>query len=307
MKIVHRQNVETRKHEVALIFGLGLVGNAIASMVCQRAESEVLDVPFDWRDAAARREQFSRIEAVIDNAPIEKISTVWAAGISGFGSTDEDLEVETSLLAEILDFVAGLRDRFQNADQEFHLISSAGGLFEGIVQCGADATPNPLRPYGVGKLRQEALVRERVDEQTRRRIYRLNSVHGYAPNGRIGLITALINNGLQGKTTKIFGGLNTLRDYVWSDDIARFVSDCIHMPSPALEEIYLMANGRPVSMYEMITIVEEAIQAQLYLQIDPHPSNSSDMSYLRSALPAGWSPTSLLTGVSSVARSIRRA
>jgi UDP-glucose 4-epimerase len=213
---------------------------------------------------------------------------------------------ETGLLAEVLDLSGALRTRAPDARHAVHLLSSAGGLFEGQTFCDAASLPAPLRPYGAGKLRQEALARA-LAPGTRVEIYRPSSVYGVSRSGRVGLVTALIGNALRGATTRIVGHAGTLRDYVHAEDVGRFLAARVAAAeAPGPPAIHLLARGRPAAMTEVIAHVERALDARLRLQFDPAPGNARDMSFRPSALPAGWSQVDLGTGIAQVARRLRQ-
>ena len=298
MRFLRWQDEQGR--QAAVIFGLGVVGQAIERALRRMTAAHSRRLPFDWGDAAQRAEALEKLEAEIGG---DRLAVIWAAGRSGFGSGPEELRAETALLDEVLAFAARQRRARPAVETSFHLVSSAGGLFEGIAPCGPETAPRPLRPYGEGKLVQECRLAEAGVGSAC--IYRLSSVYGYAPGGRVGLITALIRNALQARRTHIFGGLNTIRDYVLADDVGRFIARQAAGPLHPGTETFLLASARPVVMFEMIALVERTVSVPLLLQFDPHPSNARDISFLPSALPRNWSPSPLVTGVVQVARQIR--
>jgi UDP-glucose 4-epimerase len=60
---------------------------------------------------------------------------------------------ETAIVAELIAMAETLRHDGRPVD--FHMMSSAGGLFESQTHCSEHSIPRPLRPYGTGKLMQE--------------------------------------------------------------------------------------------------------------------------------------------------------
>ena len=144
----------------------------------------------------------------------------------------------------------------------------------------------------------------------RRHVYRPSSVYGATRSKRVGLVTALISNAMQGKTTRIFGNPNTLRDYVLADDIGHYLARRIVDPEPASDpppgaKTFLLASGRSASVFEVIERIRERVERPLLLQFDPHPSNVRDMSFLPSALPTDWQATSLASGISRIVTHLR--
>ena len=288
-----------------LLFGLGLIGGAVDRALRLRFEAEGRDFPYDWHDAGLRQAQRADIGAALPDAG--RLALVWTGGQSGFGSTDADMAQETAIVAELIAMAQALRHDDRPVD--FHMMSSAGGLFESQTHCSEHSIPRPLRPYGTGKLMQEQALAQAAGLD-RRHVYRPSSVYGVTRSKRVGLVTALISNAMQGKTTRIFGNPNTLRDYVLADDIGHYLARRIVDPEPAPDHppgamTFLLASGRSASVFEVIERIRERIERPLLLQFDPHPSNVRDMSFLPSALPADWQPTPLASGISRIVTFLR--
>ena len=288
-----------------LLFGLGLIGGAVDRALRLRFEAEGRDFPYDWHDAGLRQAQRADIGAALPDAG--RLALVWTGGQSGFGSTDADMAQETAIVAELIAMAQTLRQAGRPVD--FHMMSSAGGLFESQTHCSEHSIPRPLRPYGTGKLMQEQALAQAAGLD-RRHVYRPSSVYGVTRSKRVGLVTALISNAMQGRTTRIFGNPNTLRDYVLADDIGHYLARRIVDPEPAPDHppgamTFLLASGRSASVFEVIERIRERIERPLLLQFDPHPSNVRDMSFLPSALPADWQPTPLASGISRIVTFLR--
>jgi len=282
-----------------LLFGIGLIGGALERELRVRFKARATDLPYDWNDPDLRRQQRTTILASAGDA--ERIVVVWTGGRSGFGSTEAEMRQEAAVVGELI----GLAERLQpGRTVDFHMLSSAGGLFEGQTHCSSASRSRPLRPYGAGKLAQEAAL-ARASALDRRCIYRPSSVYGAGRSRRAGLITTLIANALSGRTTRISGNLNTLRDYVLADDIGRYMARTIMERAGPAEQVLLLASGRPASIFEVIERVRERVERPLLLQLDAHPSNVRDMSFLPSALPAGWRAASLVSGISQTVALIR--
>lgn len=290
-----------------LTFGSGLIGSAITRSLRAIPGGSEEVFPFDWMMPRPDGQTEAILQASARHAPC-RVSVVWAAGASGFGSDDAAMAKETALLQETYDLAMQISRAMPKALIDYHLISSAGGLFEGQRLCGPDAVPAPLRPYGTGKLIQETLMTKAIAETTtgRLRIYRPSSVYGYTTGSRQGLFSALIRHALAGHPARIVGALTTMRDYVFAPDIGQFVAQIVLDPGPARHQIHLLAHGCPTSLFEAIHLVEAALNRSLYLQIDPRPQNARHMSFRPSALPAQWQPTSLPVGIARLVADIRK-
>lgn len=303
MKLIQWRRGETTG--LALLFGTGLIGGKIARELDRHA-IEARDMPYDWSDRGQRTQERREIlTAVSAVAPPGRVSVIWAAGRSGFGSSSQEMDAETLLLEELLQLANALAERLPEASHAFHLVSSSGGLFEGQRSCGADARPAPLRPYGDGKLAQEnALIA--LAPKIHRRIYRPSSVYGFSRRGRAGLIPTLMVNTLKGRPSFIMGDLATLRDYVLAEDVGNFIASHVLSPGRNRMEVNLLAQARPASIFEVMRLVERSLGQRLILRVDAHPENARHMSFLPGATPRDWRPTALSVGISMTARLLRQ-
>jgi UDP-glucose 4-epimerase len=84
------------------------------------------------------------------------------------------------------------------------------------------AIPNPISPYGVGKLTCENYVRIFSDFYGMKyTILRFANVFGpkQYPKGEAGVIPIFINKMLSGKTSNLYGDGNQIRDYIFVEDV----------------------------------------------------------------------------------------
>jgi nucleoside-diphosphate-sugar epimerase len=302
----------TAAPEVVLLFGSGLIGGAIASVV-QRVGVGVVARRFDWSWPRPDPAQVRAVEAAAMEALAARegagVTVIWAAGRSGFGSGPDDMAGEFVALEHVLQTARRVGAALPPDQRAFVHVSSAGGLFEGQVACGLDTEPVPLRPYGHGKLAQEDRVR--ADEDLGRRlILRPSSVYGYTPGARRGLVAAFVTAAVQQRHATIFGSLTTLRDYVYAPDVGHFVAMRLLRPasdrSGVSTETCFLASARPASIFEIVRLVEGCLGKTLTLRIDPRPDNARNTSFLPSVLPEGFRPTRLQEGVALTAGTIIR-
>jgi UDP-glucose 4-epimerase len=300
---------------IVAIFGLGLIGRSISTQLNRIADFQTQHFRFSWDDVADRFHESNVIADYILAAVTRssgrllessKLDIVWAAGKSGFGSKPKEADDELAAFCDVLSLTERLRSHISNANMVFHHMSSAGGLFEGQRHVERGSIPTPQRPYGVAKLQQELLLETRC-QGVEKLIYRPSSVYGFAGNGvRLGLINALLQNMTRSNVSNIYGDADTIRDYILASDIGRFVAQRLTQQSRG-SDIFLLASGRPSSMLEIIKKVELASGRKLYLHFNAISSNSSHMSFGPNALPCGWHPTDLTTGIRETARQLVQA
>ena len=185
----------------------------------------------------------------------------------------------------------------------FHLVSSAGGLFEGQTQVGPASVPRPLRPYGRSKWQQEQYLRE-VLPSVVRYCYRPSSVYGAPARGRrAGLIATLLSNGMQRRETHFIGRMDTLRDYVSNIDVAGYIAGRV-LASQAQGGTFMLASARPVSLYQLKALAERTIGRKIYASYASELTNSADMGFLPSCLPDDWRFRDVETGMRQIFRAL---
>lgn len=286
---------------VVLLFGSGLVGHSILSFLAGMGYLARRRIPLTWTGIAEGE------LAVIERATLRALeaagntglAVVWAAGKCGFDADASAVELEVTAFRKVHNLVQKIARTRPHEGHSFHLVSSAGGLFEGQLGAGAESQVKARRPYAFGKLAQEALVRNDWIFG-RKVIYRPSSIYGFAPAGRRNLIAVLMRCVVQRETAHIVGSLSTLRDYVFVEDVGRFVCAQIQQPVATNLKINLLASGRPRSVFEIIRKVERFYDASLYVRIDPNPNNSRNTSFLPSMLPEAFCPTPLDEGISKM-------
>jgi len=294
---------------IVMLFGVGLVGSAVLHALVSRGEATVRQWPLSWQSTDQRADDLANLSkeiASIYEGPkrLVRIDTVWAAGKAGFASSQSELDSELGAFNQVLGWASNLRAIAPKALLRFHMLSSGGGLFEGQRFVDRTSIPEPQRPYGRVKLEQERLL-ELAREDMGVYIYRPSSIYGFTDlrSGRLNLVNALINNAKTHTVTRIFGGLDTLRDYVLSSDVGEFIARRI-LSDESEPGVFTLASGKPTSIKEMLKIAEEIVGRPLYLKLDSSPSNAGHITYRTTVLPADWSPTDLETGMRLVARQL---
>lgn len=298
--------VDREEHKV-FVFGVGLVGGSIVRHLTSKSTSGVVDYEWSWLSQNQRKEQTQRL---IDqhNEPRPSsanrtVSVLWAAGAAGFSSSDETLRQEFSAFTDVCDLALSFADLRSTHKVRLHVISSAGGLFEGQRMVAEHTKPLPHRPYGHSKLQQERFIAA-LPSHIEKFIYRPSSVFGYNPGARTGLITALVRNATLRRVTRIFGSMTTLRDFVYVEDIARFIADAIWHPQDPTP--FNLVSGKATALGEVVEVIRNIVGTNLLLEIDPSPSNASDNTFSPKILPAGFSNSDFRTAVRETARKLKQ-
>lgn len=290
------------------LFGLGTVGRAIQDAIEPDLTMVPSVLPFDWSNASMRTGQSEAIAAEFQRRASQRggagrVDLIWAAGRAGMMTTSAETPSELAAFKDFIGIGDILLARFTDLTLTYHVVSSAGALFEGQRWVGRDTQPQPRLPYGILKFDQERLLTG-VTPRAGAIAYRPSSVYGYSgPGTRLGLIPVLIKNTYDGKMSFIFARADSIRDYVLAADVGKFIATQLDCP-PQTRASYVLASGRPAAIFEIARRIEHILRRKSYLRFATQHANASDNSYLPSALPAGWHPTPLDSGLRLTARRI---
>jgi len=289
------------KRPLVLVFGLGMIGEAISRSLLRFGYTVHSDIRYEWNDTARRAEAQELIAAQCQllNKKHDSLAIVWSAGGATFYSSAQDVQLELEGFTESVGFLRNLRETLRQEKFGFHFISSAGGLFEGQKLVGMDSSPAPQRPYGRLKLAQET---ELLANFSARELafYRPSSVYGpMLQNARKGLINNLVNNGRKARTTVLEANVMSLRDYVFSDNVGEYVARCIRSGSMGEDQPpeRFLVSSRGSSIFEVIRKIERVLNLHLRVRYDENFGNSRSITFSERVMPAGWHPVTLDVGL----------
>jgi len=296
------------------VFGVGLIGDAIVAALAAASPMSRRAYPLSWDREPMFGGQVAEIERGIAAALAGagegrggglrgRLALVWSAGRADFSSREEETAGELASFCAVL----GMGERLALGNPElevvFCLLSSAGGIFEGQRAVGRASRPSPRRPYGRLKLRQEELLAAGRAPMVRL-VYRLASVYGdISPGHRRGLIPTLLLNSIRRQVTTITGRMDTLRDFVWVEDVARHVARALlDAERGRPDETAILASAKPSSVHEIQTLVERVLGRRVYLTYATDASNAEDVTFSSEVVPQGWRVTDLRSTVREIHR-----
>ena len=210
----------------------GLLGRGVVSALKARGHA-VLTSSIPWHDPAAAKASLAagaeELRSLADGRPW---MIAWCAGAGVTGTSQADLDSELDVFRAALESVAGTLCVPGSPPGRMFLASSAGGVYAGAPDppYSEQSTPQPLAPYGFAKLAAERAATEfAAISGTRLLIGRVANLYGPGQNlaKPQGLISVFAKAYLTGQPVSVYVSLDTLRDYIYIDDAAALVADCM--------------------------------------------------------------------------------
>lgn len=261
-----------------------MLGKAILRVAEPSEDWVVLDAaPLPWssggeleRVASEQFEALRELALSIDGG----WSIIWAAGASSVASADDDTRVEA------LQFRAIFRMLAERIGDD-----SRGSLFfassVGAVYAGSESPPftehSPAvatSPYGRLKIELEDVVTEfSKDTGVPSVIGRITNLYG--PGQRLdkaqGLISHLLLSRFTNTPVSIFVPLETVRDYIFVDDCARLIMDCLteleNSQTPRGESVTkILGSGQGVSISSLLGYLRGTTKSSPSVSIGERPS-----------------------------------
>jgi len=219
--------------EPAWVVGAGgLLGKGLVSELRARGH-QVLTSSIPWHDAAAAKvalattaEEFKQMS---DGKPW---LVAWCAGAGVTGTSQRELESELEVFRSALRSISEVLCAEGRSEGRLFLASSAGGVYAGAPNppFSEKSEPQPLAAYGFAKLAAERAAAEfGADSGTRVLVGRIANLYGPGQNldKPQGLISVFAKAHLTGQPVTVYVSLDTLRDYIFIDDAAELVADCL--------------------------------------------------------------------------------
>jgi UDP-glucose 4-epimerase len=246
----------------------GLLGSAICRVACEHGEPP-FTVPVAWATKQQALASLSEgLSAFLASARGRRLEILWCAG-SGVTSTGPaHLEQEIAVISEFLGVVATTLSEAEKSSLTLFYPSSVGGVYGGSSDSPIteDSVTAAISPYGEAKLRVEEVVRRFSREHgVSAFIGRLSNLYGAGQDMRKGqgLISVLLNKNFSRTATTIFMPLDTLRDYIYVEDAAQLILDCLERraatPSRGTVTKIIAANT-PTSIASILGVIKTELK-----------------------------------------------
>jgi len=268
-------------------------GGLIGSAINQRSTQKFDPGPIPWlNDESAGAALERQLQAFAIQTRGNPWSIVWAAGAGTTVSAEDQFTREVDVFSR---FVRGLRKAPPDGPGTFALISSAGGIHAGSPDppFNEGTKPAPISPYGRAKLKQERITAEALTGTLPTLICRVSNAYG--PGQDLtklqGLISRLALCTYRKEPLHLFVPTSTVRDYVFTSDIADAVHAWLktaHKSLEATSRIVVIASGEGTSIARLVKIAGDVSHRRIPIAMGSHPSarnQSLDSRFVPTPIP----------------------
>lgn len=287
-----------RGPELDVVLGNGLVGFGVTEALRPVALEPLAT---DWSSGDALDASLARATERLRGAQL--IRVFHCAGRAGFAASEAQCAAELEHFTRVLRWAERLA---RDAALEFHFASSAGGLHEGQLRVGEATAAAPRRPYGRLKLAQEQALHAAA--LPRRFVYRISSVYGWPGAGRrSGLVATMVLNALRRRSTLITAYASTLRDYVETRDVGRFmVSGAAPLTRGLHDGVTYLVHGLPLSVGALQVLIERCLFQPVRVHYATGKDNFESMTFSPTLRPARWASSSVEANVPAIVHAVQR-
>ena len=259
----------------------GLLGQALV----RRRPDAFLGDPIPWERPVEATRVLRHNAARYAESARSGWTVIWAAG-AAVVSTDESRAA--SELEQFRDAVAIVRDQLPAGRGAFFVSSSAGGIYAGSDGAPFDenSVAAPLSAYGRLKLAMEQVAIDGLSDHCQVCLGRFSNLYGPGQNlGKAqGLISQLCLHALTRQALSIYVPLETIRDYLYSDDAAALAMASIEA---ALERSSvgasrrILASGEPATVARIVGLIDRLQRHRSLISFGSNPSSAFQVRDLR--------------------------
>jgi UDP-glucose 4-epimerase len=286
-----------KENGILLLGGGGFLGSALARQLT--ADNKTVHVITPNKHPALTSQAIVHKGGMDDEKILESIlpecrTIIHLASSTNPGNSARHPSLEARLnITPTLNFLEILQNY-----RPFHLIYiSSGGTIYGnpdTIPVNENHRLAPLSYYGAGKIAIENFLRTSATPPEQNvTIIRPPNFYGPGQSYQqgFGVIRTMLENLHQGKTMEIWGDGETVRDFLYIDDMVRALNLLIDMPTD--NETYNVATGTGLSLNQVKDIVESVCNKKLnviYRKKRQTDVNSIALDSSRFIKKTGWQP-----------------
>jgi len=266
----------------------GLLGSALNRVAAEHSLPVITSRRVPWSDAEATVEAIEadarRLRDTLESnaGDIQPWGIVWAAGHATTASTEYETAVELETFENSLIAIRSVMTGIPGGT--FALASSAGGVYAGSEHPPFDSStkPTPLGAYGRLKLAQEQIASSLLSPVMGVVLARIANLYGPGQDlGKLqGLISRLALTSVTKEPLTMFVPLDTLRDYIDTDDAAERLLHWISQSNGSVET-RVIASGQATSLGYLINLMKDITRVATPIASGMHASAAYQSSDLR--------------------------
>jgi len=211
-------------------------------------------------------------------------AVMWAAGAATTSSTPDQTSTELWVFEQACAAIAAHQPRGTGV---VFVSSSVGGVYAGSSPAPftSASIPAPLSAYGELKVYQEQAAQRLLADHCAVVLGRFTNIYGPGQDLRKlqGLISRLALSAVARQPINIFVSLDTMRDYIFSDDAAELA---LHWARRALQHrtsVYtpIIGSGESTSLGQLLHLVQSVARTKIPVALGAHASASAQALDLR--------------------------
>ncbi len=247
----------------------GLFGSALA----RASKDPFIGPPIPWLDSQPALQGLQQGLEDFTSQAGDHWCIAWAAGQATTSSNQAQADLELDLFIR---FLRHLNSQPPAGRGTFLLTSSAGGVYAGSGNppFTSASTPQPLGIYGRLKLAQEQAAGDLLSSVPVATV-RMSNLYGPGQdlNKLQGVISRLALAAITREPITMFVPLDTMRDYIFSDDAA---ARALHWAQTSLDaqepRTRIVASGQPETLGHIIALMNDITRVRIPIASGVHDS-----------------------------------
>ena len=257
-------------------------GGLFGSALTRASDHAFVGPPMPWRDPDAALDALRHTLSDFAQCAGDRWCIAWAAGHATTSSDQIETDRELDLFRK---FAKHLSTHAPPGRGVFLLTSSAGGIYAGSADPPFTSTsePSPMGTYGQLKLAQEQSARDILTTIPVTTI-RLSNLYGPGQDlGKLqGVISRLALAAVTREPITMFVPLDTMRDYIFTDDAA---IRGLHWAKTSLDRdeslTRIVGSGQPETLAHIITLMNSITRVRIPIASGVHDSARAQARDLR--------------------------
>lgn len=248
-------------------------GGLFGSALTRASDHPFAGPPIPWSEPDAALGVLRQTLSEFAQCAGDRWCIAWAAGYATTSSDQVQADRELELFSK---FVSHLNTHVPPGRGVFLMTSSAGGIYAGSADppFTSRSKPAPVGTYGQLKLAQEQAARDTLTAIPVTTV-RLSNLYGLGQDvGKLqGIISRLALAAVTREPITMFVPLDTMRDYIFTDDAAARALHWAEMSLDRRESLTrVVGSGQPETLAHIITLMNSITRVRIPIASGVHDS-----------------------------------